>query len=96
MLILQGLLRQKGDIETKEGKKFTKLWIEHQSEGQNGTPDLKIAEFMIPAEALPAVKVEKLRANQPISLSVRPFVVGRDVKFSATGIVEDSKGVSSN
>jgi hypothetical protein len=80
-LILTGTLRQFGSSEF-EGKKKTKLWLEHTSERDNGPADLKLEELFLEGDLTSAMP----SAGSQISIIVRPYVVGKGVKFAAVGL----------
>lgn len=81
MITLQGTLRQAGKVTFQE-KERVKVWVEHETPRDNGVSDLKIEELFLPSETF-----DKLpKPGQPISVAVRPYVVGRDVKFSAISL----------
>lgn len=81
MLTLTGTLRQSGELTIKE-KPFVKLWVEHESERENGVNDLQILELLVPAEN--ARKLPKKGEN--VSVDVRCYASGRDVRFSAVAV----------
>ena len=81
MLTLTGTLRQSGAITIKE-KPFVKLWVEHESERDNGVNDLQILELLVPEEN--AQKLPEKGKN--ISVDVRCYASGRDVRFSAVAV----------
>lgn len=86
MLTLTGTLRQAGEITLKE-KPYKKLWVEHESPGRdNGPGDLQILELLLPAEACTKLP-EK---GQPVSVAVRAYAAGRDIKFSALHLAGDT------
>lgn len=89
MTTLTGTLRQHGQVEF-DGKKRLKLWVEHTSPRENGTADLKIEELFLPIED--ATKLPK--QGSEISLAVRVYASGRDVKFSAISIVGTTKAAA--
>lgn len=66
----------------KEEKK-TKLWVEHISPRDNGMDDLRIEELFLDGDILS--KLPKF--GEHVEVGVRPWVSGRDIRFSATGIV---------
>jgi hypothetical protein len=81
MLTLTGTLRQHGELTIKE-KPFAKLWVEHESERENGVNDLQILELLLPIE-----NVGKLPAKgSPVSVDVRCYAMGRDIRFSAIAV----------
>lgn len=81
MLTLTGTLRQSGDITIKE-KPYRKLWVEHESERENGPSDLQILELLVPADNCPALPSK----GEQISVDVRAYSNGRNVAFSALGV----------
>jgi hypothetical protein len=89
MITLTGTFRQQGQVEF-DGKKRLKVWLEHTSPRENGTADLKIEELFLPIED--ANKLPK--QGSEISLSVRVYASGRDVKFSAIGIIGPIKAAA--
>jgi len=81
MLTLTGTLRQSGPLTIKETP-FVKLWVEHESERENGPADLQILELLVPA-----ANAEKLPAKgAQVSVDVRCYASGRDVRFSALAV----------
>jgi len=85
MLTLHGTLRQSGAVMIKE-RPLVKVWIEHETPRENGTPDLKIEELFLEAE--PAKKLPP--QGSPIALIVRAYPSGRDVKFAAVGVANSA------
>lgn len=83
MLTLTGIFRQSSEMQLgKEGevkRPFVKVWMEVESERDNGVSDLSIEELLIPAD-----KVAKMpKKGENISIDVRSYARGRDVAFSA-------------
>lgn len=83
MITLTGTYRQHAEMTLgKDGeakRPFIKVWMELESERDNGAPDLSIEELLIPAE-----KVKKFpQKGENISVDVRCYARGRDVAFSA-------------
>lgn len=84
MLTLQGVLRQSGDIKTKEGSEFKKLWVEHETPSDGDRPgDLQILEFLVPSKEVGTLPPQ----GAPISLDVRAYVRGRDIVFKALRVL---------
>ncbi len=81
MITLTGTLRQFGNSEF-EGKKKTKVWLEHTSERDNGPADLKLEELFLEGDLTASMPVP----GSPISIIVRPYAVGKGVKFAAVGL----------
>lgn len=81
MITLTGTLRQ-ASLNEFEGKKKTKLWVEHTSPRENGVDDLKLEELFLEGDVTPALP----RSGSPISVYVRPYAVGKGVKFSAISL----------
>jgi len=81
MITLTGTLRQHAPSEF-EGKKKTKLWLEHTSERDNGPPDLKLEELYLEGDHA----AQMPPAGSTISVIVRPYAVGKGVKFSALAL----------
>ncbi len=81
MITLTGKLRQSGASEY-DGKKKTKLWLEHVSARDNGPDDLKLEELFMDGDLTPSLPP----AGSEISIIVRPYVVGKGVKFAAIGL----------
>jgi len=83
MLVMTGKLRQWSPTEF-EGKKKTKLWVETFTPGEGGRPDdLKMHELFLEGDhgsELPA-------KDGAVSVLVRPYAVGREVKFACAGLV---------
>lgn len=85
MITLTGILRQSGEMVIKE-KPLIKLWVEHETPRENGTPDLKIEElFLEPRAGLVVPK-----NGEKINLNVRVYPSGRDVRFQVLGILNPS------
>jgi hypothetical protein len=81
MLTLSGTLRQSGVVTIKE-KPMLKIWVEHESPRDNGTPDLKIEELFLDQsheKNLPA-------KGASIEVIVRPYPSGRGVAYSAVSL----------
>lgn len=89
MITLTGILRQFAPAEY-DGKKKTKLWLEHTSERDNGPADLKLEELFLEGDHT----AEMPAPGSSISLVVRPYAVGKGVKFSALRLVAKIAGVS--
>lgn len=81
MITLTGTLRQHAPSEF-EGKKKTKVWLEHTSERDNGPPDLKLEELYLEGDHA----AQMPPAGSQISIIVRPYAVGKGVKFSALAL----------
>lgn len=81
MIVLHGILRQSGLAEY-EGKKKTRLWVEHTSPRENGPDDLKLEEFWFDGDLTPQLPA----SGAQIAVSVRPYVSGRGVKFAAVAV----------
>lgn len=81
MIILTGILRQFAPAEY-DGKKKTKVWIEHTSSRDNGPDDLKLEELFMEGDLTSQMPPQ----GSPISVVVRPYAVGKGVKFSALGL----------
>jgi len=81
MVTLTGTLRQ-SSLNEFEGKKKTKLWVEHVTPRENGVDDLKLEELFIEGDITPSLP----RPGSPISVYVRPYAVGKGVKFSAISL----------
>jgi hypothetical protein len=82
MIILQGILRQSG-LNEYEGKKKTKLWVEHTSPRENGVDDLKLEELFLEGD----VMAQLPKPGAQIAVSVRPYSLGKGIKFSANALV---------
>lgn len=85
MITLTGTLRQFAPSEF-EGKKKTKLWLEHTSPRDNGPADLKLEELYMEGDHT----AEMPAAGSTISVIVRPYASGKGVKFSALGLAGKS------
>lgn len=81
MIILSGTLRQFG-INEFEGKKKTKLWVEHTTPRENGVDDLKLEELFIDGDVTPSLPSQ----GSQVSVQVRPYAVGKGIKFSAVAL----------
>lgn len=81
MITLTGKLRQAGQVEY-DGNKKTKLWVEHEMERENGPPDLRIEELFLDGHgiALPG-------RDETVTIVVRPYPSGKQVKFQAVKLV---------
>lgn len=90
MITLTGTLRQFAPSEF-EGKKKTKLWLEHTSPRDNGPADLKLEELYLEGDHTS----EMPPAGSQIALEVRPYAVGKGVKFSALRLVGKIAAVAS-
>jgi hypothetical protein len=90
MITLTGTLRQHAPSEF-EGKKKTKIWLEHTSERDNGPPDLKLEELYLEGDHA----AQMPPAGSPISIIVRPYAVGKGVKFSALALAGKTAPVTS-
>ena len=90
MITLTGTLRQFGASEF-DGKKKTKVWLEHTSERDNGPADLKLEELFLEGDVTPALP----SAGSQISVIVRPYAVGKGVKFAAVGLAQKTAPVAS-
>lgn len=86
MITLTGTLRQSGKV-TFDGKDKLKVWVEHETPRDNGANDLKIEELFLPIEFQQSLP----QNGQQISVVVRAYPVGRDVKFSAMSVVGEKK-----
>ncbi len=82
MITLHGILRQSG-VNEYDGKKKTKVWLEHTSPRENGVPDLKLEELFLDGDCSSALP----KAGGPIVVSVRPYAFGKGVKFAAIAVV---------
>lgn len=92
MLTLTGIFRQSSEMklgkEGEEKRPFVKIWMEVESERENGVSDLSIEELLVPAD-----RVGKLpQKGESISVDVRCYARGRDVAFS--GISSRSASVT--
>jgi len=81
MITLHGILRQSG-VNEYDGKKKTKVWVEHTAPRENGVDDLKLEELFLDGD---------LSANLPkqghiIGVQVRPYAGGKGVKFAALAL----------
>lgn len=82
MLILPGTLRQSLATEY-DGKKKTKIWLEHTSPRENGVDDLKMEELFIDGDVTPSLP----KPGGQVSVYVRAYAVGKGVKYSAIALV---------
>jgi hypothetical protein len=82
MIVLHGTLRQAGQTEF-EGVKKTKLWLEHTTPRENGPADLKLEELYL--ENLDPSTLPPFGSE--IGVQVRPYAVGRAVKYAAVSLV---------
>jgi hypothetical protein len=81
MLTLTGKLRRKADLEIK-GDKRTKLTLEYEVPRYEGEADLKLQDFFVEP-----VQASDLKEGQNVTLSVRAYVSGKDVAFSASHVL---------
>jgi hypothetical protein len=81
MITLTGTLRQSSATEY-DGKKKTKIWVEHTAPRDNGPDDLKLEELFLEGDLTPSLPP----AGRPISVLVRPYALGKSIKFSAVGL----------
>lgn len=86
MITLTGTLRQSAKVTFDSVDKL-KVWIEHESPRDNGPADLKIQELILPFSDEPRLP----KSGQQISVAVRCYASGKDVKFFAVGLVPESK-----
>jgi hypothetical protein len=87
MLVLVGKVRQIGDVKTKDGKELKKIWLEHESPGwDEGVLDLKIEEFMLGKDDVPAT----LKEGQEARVEVRAYAKGRDIAYKAISLLGGS------
>jgi hypothetical protein len=89
MITLTGTLRQFAPAEY-DGKKKTKLWLEHTSARDNGPADLKLEELFLEGDHIAAMPP----AGSEIAVEVRPYAVGKGVKFSALRLIGKIAAVS--
>lgn len=82
MITLTGTLRQSGAQEY-EGKKKTRVWVEHTSPRETGPDDLKLEEFWFEGDVTPQLP----KAGSQVSVVVRPYTMGKGVKFAAVSLV---------
>jgi hypothetical protein len=82
MLVMTGKLRQSALTEW-EGKKRTKLWLETLTPRDNGAvDDLQMHELFLDGDC-----TSKLPSpNASVSVVVRPYAVGKLIKFSCSGL----------
>lgn len=81
MITLTGTLRQFTTTEW-EGKKKTKLWLEHTSARDNGPADLKLEELFLEGD----ITAQLPKSGSSLTVEVRPYVSGKSIRFSAVGI----------
>lgn len=81
MLTLTGTLRQAG-VNEYEGKKKTRVWLEHTTPRENGPDDLKLEEFWFDGDISPTLPPP----GSQLSVHVRAYTVGKGVKFSAVDL----------
>lgn len=91
MITLTGTLRQFAPSEY-DGKKKTKIWLEHTAPRDNGPDDLKLEELFMDGDLTPSLPP----AGSQISIIVRPYASGKAVKFSALRLVEKIAALASN
>lgn len=84
MITLIGKLRQASQVEYDNVKK-TKLWVEHEMERESGVPDLRIEELFLDGHGLPLPG-----RDEDVSLVVRPYPSGKQVKFQAVKLLPRS------
>ncbi len=83
MIILNGTLRQAGQITIKD-KPVIKLWVEHETARDNGPSDIKIEEFLIDADKCGPLPPK----GSPVSIAVRMYAKGRDIIFMALQVLQ--------
>jgi hypothetical protein len=81
MITLTGTLRQFSATEY-EGKKKTKIWVEHTAPRDNGPDDLKLEELFLDGDLTASLPT----AGRSISVQVRPYALGKSIKFSAVAL----------
>lgn len=89
MIALTGTLRQ-FSLNEFEGKKKTKLWVEHTTPRENGVDDLKLEELFLEGDLTSSLP----KSGSQISVQVRPYAVGKGVKFSAVGLALSSPAIA--
>lgn len=89
MITLHGILRQAG-VNEYEGKKKTKLWVEHTAPRENGVDDLKLEELFLEGDLTSSLP----KAGATVGVSVRPYAVGKGIKFAAIALVPAGPAVS--
>lgn len=68
--------------EGEEKRPYVKVWMEVESERENGVSDLSIEEILIPAD-----RCGKLpQKGENVSVDVRCYAKGRDVAFSGLSL----------
>jgi hypothetical protein len=82
MITLTGTLRQFSATEY-DGKKKTKIWVEHTAPRDNGPDDLKLEELFLDGDLTASLPP----SGKSISVQVRPYALGKSIKFSAVGFV---------
>ena len=82
MITLKGTLKQSGSVEY-EGKKKTKLWIEH-TVPKNGIEEPRLEELYLEGDHTAALP----KAGSAIELVVRPYAQGNVIKFAAIALVQ--------
>lgn len=79
-----GKLRRITQLEIN-GEKRTKLTVEFEIPRDDGQGDIKLGEFFFDP-----VKAKGLTEGTDITISVRPWVKGKDVAFSALAVLPPS------
>jgi len=91
MLILQGTLRQVGEVSFSKDRpkpeSFLKLWVEHETPRDTGPADLAITELLIPKADVPYSP----QKGETVSVVVRCYVAGRDLAFKAISLLQPAK-----
>lgn len=86
MLILQGTLRQAGEINLSKDdtpRPYVKLWVEHETPREKGVGDLAISELLIPKADCSEIPPR----GSTVNVAVRAYVAGRNVAYSALSLV---------
>lgn len=91
MITLTGTLRQFNATEY-DGKKKTKIWLEHTAQRDNGPDDLKLEELFMDGDLTASLPP----AGSQLAVEVRPYALGKAVKFSALRLAAKIGAVSIN
>lgn len=82
MITLTGKLRQASTIQMKE-KAMRKLWVETETQRDNGVADLDLHQFLLDTDKCSLEPAP----GSPVTLSVRPYVMAGNLRFSALSIL---------
>lgn len=89
MLLLQGKLRKRAQVKFKDDSEpRLKVWVEHESERDNGQTDLKLEELFLPVDQESILPPDE----SPVQVAVRAYPSGKGVAYAASKIVPMNTG----